>query len=379
MLNVGVFAYAPMKSILMGTLMSQPDIYLSICTSNVREVFSHPFGPSDILIVEDQLLKDNQSVQSTFARLTCRKFLIGITHDLACARRAISLGAVDVVEEATAGQEIMALLEPYVRNEVDRPSEVIAVYSAKGGVGKTTLALNLAWAMADMTSHPVALLDMDIFGDIGSMLLERPPISIVDVIQGLENGMSEDKALQSLFMSKKLGLTIVPASTNPQQAEIIRRDHISQVINMVKTTHAYVILDLPAGLTENNLAALDAADQIVVVALPEQVSLKTVARSMEILERLYAERLTIALNRTDSGTGITSDDVGRMLGRSVSFSLASGGVAPVKYSNQGIPLVQADRKNALSVDILRMANYFVTESEGLHRPRLKPVLHSTKS
>ena len=220
---------------------------------------------------------------------------------------------------------------------------------------------------------------MDMFGDIGSMLLERPPISIVDVIQELENGMSADKALQSLFTSMELGLTIVPSSTNPQRAEIIRTEHITQVINLVKTTHAYVILDLPTGLTENNLAALDAANRIVVVALPEQVTLKTVARSMDILEKIYADRLTIALNRTDSGTGLNSDDVSRILGRPVSFSLASGGTGPVKFSNQGVPLVQADRSNALSADILRMANHFVTESEGLHRPRLKPLVHGTRS
>lgn len=375
MLNVSVLARSPLQESLASMILGKPNLYLALNTGNIRNVLSASFRKEDVLIMDDEVLGANQGVQATIAQLSCHKYLVGQTNDFNCARRAILVNALDVLDETTAARDLPAILEQHQPSESVQPeSTVISIYSAKGGVGKTTIALNLAWAMAELSSQSVALMDLDMFGDVGSMLTERPPISMVEMVEGVNNGMSEEKLLQSLYVAPLSNLTIVPSSINPQRSEMVRPEQITRVIGMMKTKHAYIILDLATGLTENNLAALDASDCIMVLTAPEQVTLKTVARSMTVLEKLYHGRLAVVLNRTDAGAGLGPDDVARMLRHPVTYTLSSGGSGPVKASNQGIPLVALEPKNVLAVEILRIANQLVTEQEGSRRSRKKSLV-----
>jgi pilus assembly protein CpaE len=324
-------------------------------------------GSDDLLVVDDIILKESPSLVPAVAELACRKLIIGRLSDADSARRAILLQSAAVVDREQVTGELVSAVRALFDPPPRRDPQVMAIYSAKGGVGKSTLALNLAWGLAIHSEFDVALIDCDPLGDIGAMIQDRPGATLSDLVRGLEEGMDDEVALQSVYRVKTLGLTIIPGDPNPGGAVQLQSGDLERVLRLVRSTHAYVVLDLPTGLTDINLTALDNATDIFVIAAPERVTLGTVRRSLDVLRRFYADKLVVLLNRADSDTGLGDLQIQEALGQPVQYLLPSGGSVPVRASNQGRPLVLFDPKNPLAKAIIAMTQEIVGEREGIRR------------
>ncbi len=369
MLTVHVLAMPGIMGATSTVLAGDPDISIELRTNNLREALSFRYSSQEeVLIVDDSLLAANPSLIASISELPCKKILVGRLADADTARRALALEAHNIVDEVQLAAELPDVLQS-LRTPQAMPTEaqVISVYSAKGGVGKSTVALNLAWALALQSDLPVALVDCDPLGDIGAMIQDKPGATVVDVMHGLAHGMSDEKALQSLYAVKGIGLTIVPAPLNPQETDDVSAPALESLLNLIKSVHAYVVLDLPTGLTDLNLTAMDASSRILVLAAPERVTLGTIGRSLDVLARFYDEKLAVVLNRADSDTGLDLPEVSQMLHREIRHVLPSGGSAPVRAANRGRPLVLAEPKNPLAKALIALARDIVSEREGSRR------------
>lgn len=368
MLTVHVLARPHLLGALMSFVNSQPDTAVGFRGSNLREVLTWPVSPDDVLVCEDRLIAEVPGLVADLSGIACVRVLVGTLGDAACARRAVALGALNIVDETRLLQELPEVIRDLIKPEPS-PSDplVLSVYSAKGGVGKSTIALNLAWALALQSERKVALVDCDPLGDIGAMIQDKPGASVADVMQALNNGLSEDKALQMLHHMKGIGLTVAPAPADPHQAEACDAPAMQQFIDLVRRHHDYVVLDLATGLSDVNLTAMDASMRILVLAAPERVTLKSVGRALTVLHRFYPDKLRVLLNRADSDTGLDVADVQEQLGRMVSDVLPSGGSGPVRAANRGRPLVLNEPKNPLAKALTSMAVELVGAREGTHR------------
>lgn len=342
-------------------------------TANVREVLRrYDVGTeAPLMVLDDGILRANSGLVDQIARLSGPKVLIGMLADRGVARRALLLGAVDVVEPTTIVRALPSILArvPLSNGPEEQRTRVIAIYSAKGGVGKSTVALNLAVALGGLSEFPTALVDADLLGDLATMLRTTPGVSLADFVDACEGGMAPTAVLQSLTRIKKWGLTLLSAPVHPQQSERIRSDHVARLLTLLRAEHAFIVVDLGTNLHEVTLSVLDHSDDIVVLAAPEQVTVSAVAKSLRILRRLYPTKLQVVLNRGDTVTGMTAEDVSHRLDQPVSRILPSGGTAPVKAANQGRPLVIADPRNRLSQAIAAWAHNLVTEQQGNQRRR----------
>ncbi len=370
MLTIHVLARPHLMAQVSSLVSSNPDWEMEIGrrTNNLRELLSWSGNSRDVLVLDDGILASTPGLLDEVSRIPGFKITIGRLSESGSARRALALGALSVVEEASLEQELPRILVGLQEPEKS-PFEpyVIAVYSAKGGVGKSTIALNLAWALALHSEFPVALVDGDPLGDIGAMIQDKPGASLADVVRGLKSGLSEAKALQSLHTIKGLSLTVVPAASDPRQADQVRAEDLGQFLGAITKTHAYVVLDLATGLSDWNLTAMDRSDQILVLAAPERVTLGSVKRALDILIHLYREKLAVILNRADSDTGMDLPEVEEVLGYSVHHVLPSGGSAPARAANRGRPLVLMDPKNLLARALLSLAQEMVAAREGSRR------------
>ena len=238
---------------------------------------------------------------------------------------------------------------------------VVAVFSPKGGVGRTTVAVNLAVAAATIGSQRVALMDGCFqFGDVGVLLNLNPKNkSIADLVPELEAGDIE--SIDTFIIDHSSGVRVLLAPPSPEAAEHVSATHAKRVIERLRGEHDLTIVDCPATFNDTTLAILDEADVILTIISLEITSIKNMRLFMEVAEQLgYGpDKLRIVLNRADATLGIRVADVENSIGRKVQHTIVSDGRSVVYALNRGVPFFLSNREAQVSQDILRLATAIV--------------------
>src|SRR4051812_3283866 len=236
------------------------------------------------------------------------------------------------------------------------PGSVIAVFSPKGGVGRTTIAVNTAVA-APTAGKRVALVDASFqFGDVGVLLNLNPRNkSIGDLAAELEAGDLE--SLDPFMISHSSGVRVLLAPPSPEQAELITAQAVRRVIDRLRLDYELVIVDCPATFNDPTLAILDIADVILTLLTLEITSVKNMRLFLEVTEQLgYGpDKVRLVLNRADSTLGIRVTDVEHSIGRKVDHTIVSDGRSVVYALNRGVPFFLSNREAQVSQDIQRLA------------------------
>jgi pilus assembly protein CpaE len=238
------------------------------------------------------------------------------------------------------------------------PGQVIAVFSPKGGVGRTTIAVNLAVAAASELGRKVVVMDAAFqFGDVGVLLNLNPKNkSIADLVPELEaNG--ELESLDTFVVNHSAGIRVLLAPPSPEMAELVTTSGVRKVIEALRAQHDLVIVDCSSWFNETTLAILDLADVILTVMSLEITAIKNMRLFLEVVEQLGYERekVQLVLNRADTTLGIRVSDVEHSIGRKVDHQIVSDGRSVVYALNRGVPLYLSNREAQVSQDILRIA------------------------
>jgi pilus assembly protein CpaE len=276
--------------------------------------------------------------------------------------RAIKAGARDVVPHddadavadavGRAHQLYVALRGPAGASHQGR---VVTVFSPKGGVGKTTMAVNLALALADRGARQVCLVDLDLaFGDVAITLQLFPSHTIEHAI-GSEHTL-DASMLQSLLTRHEESLMVLAAPTQPDVRERIAPALVSRLLGTLRETFDFVVVDTAPAFDEPTLAALDETDECVVVATLDVPTLKNVRLALETLEMLGIARghRHLLLNRADDAVGIGADKVEAILGLAVAAQVATS-IDIAASTNAGTPIVSGKPDHPSSAAIRGLA------------------------
>ncbi len=245
----------------------------------------------------------------------------------------------------------------------DTDGLVVAVFSPKGGVGRTTVAVNLAVAAATELGKKVVVMDGSFqFGDVGVLLNLNPKSkSIADLIPELEAG--ELDSIDTFVIDHTSGVRVLLAPPSPEMAEMITPAGVKKVVETLRRSHDLVVVDCTAFFNDTTLAILDAADVILTMLSLEITSIKNIRLFLEVAEQLGYEsgKVRLVLNRADSTLGIRVADVEHSIGRKVDETIVSDGRSVVYALNRGIPFFISNREAQVSQDILRLARSVVGE------------------
>ena len=246
------------------------------------------------------------------------------------------------------------------------PGQVVAVFSPKGGVGRTTVAVNLAVAASTELGRRVVIVDGSFqFGDVGVLLNLNPKNkSIADLVPELEAAGGEPESIDTFVINHSSGVRVLLAPPSPEMAELITPSGVKRVLEVLRETNDLVIVDCSSYFNDTTLAILDAADVILTMLTLEITSIKNMRLFLEVADQLGydARKMRLVLNRADSTLGIRVADVEHSIGRKVDYSIVSDGRSVVYALNRGVPFFLSNRETQVSQDILRLATSLVGEA-----------------
>ncbi len=373
MFTVYVASQEGLRAKLVGAVKNIPGAVLDGSSTDLRQALDecateHP----GVLLIDDELLVQNIGLFEQIAALPYPIVVLASPTDAGAARRALAVKAKDFISLESWQQDLAAILSRVatpLEGEVHHDGRVIVVFSSKGGVGKTTLSVNLAIALAKASRQPVALVDLDIqFGDVAPMVGDAPLVTLYDLVKGTTH-IDADMVKRALKRVAN-NVYILAAPNNPEEADDIRADHIVQVLQLLRETHAYVVVDTAPGYTDINVAAFDFSDTILTVCTPDVVTLRTVGQALQVFYDGFhyaKDKVRIVLNRSGSKTGVETTDIAQVLQSPVNYQLPSDGAYPVRAANEGQPLMLQFPESALARAIQNIANELVQETEGRQR------------
>lgn len=235
---------------------------------------------------------------------------------------------------------------------------VTAVYSPKGGAGVTTIALNLAIALAQRQPDDVALLDLDVlFGHaLSSLWLE--PRGVLANTSPVTLRALDRSGLDLYLVTHSSSLRIFPAATKPEEGQTITADHVQAAVSSMRRHFGHVILDLPHPFNEITLTGLELADRVQIVATPEATALHDVLETRRILTEVLtvtSNRLSYVLNRPHPYTGVTVSEFSAATA-SPWVEIGHGGDVPATASLRGESLLDSRGNNAVIRGVMRLAD-----------------------
>ncbi len=230
---------------------------------------------------------------------------------------------------------------------------VVSVFSPKGGVGKTTIAFNLAVALGQIGVR-TCLIDGSLqYGDLRALLKVPPDVpSILD----LPTDRIQESDLQEVLWHDPAGVDILLAPPRVEMAEMVSARDVERTISILRRLYKAVVIDTPANLSEVTLAFMDACDLILSIVTFDSTTIhNTIAVTEAFASIGYGEKISYLINRADSGGGLTRDDLGRALGKRPDFEVVSDGRLVVQANNEGMPFVVANPDAPVSRDVRRVA------------------------
>ncbi|MGI8658322.1 MAG: AAA family ATPase [Candidatus Limnocylindria bacterium] len=243
----------------------------------------------------------------------------------------------------------------------------VSVFAPKGGVGKTTIAVNIAVALRQQTRSDVLLLDADVgVGNVTSVLEVPYRMGLADLADSPPEEWTDAAFDQCVAIHADTGLRVLTWGTDPAESERVTVDLLLAALRWARNHHSYVIIDNHPGYDDRTMAMLAVADEILLVVTPEVGALRNSAQFLDLARNLgLANMIRVVVNRANHG--IRVEDMSKSLGLPISATVVSSGPKAVIASNEGKPVITKFPKERIADDLYAVAR-LISNPEGEAKP-----------
>ena len=248
-------------------------------------------------------------------------------------------------------------LEMPASGKVD--TTIIAVLGTRGGVGCTSLAVNLGCTLAQDSKNHVALIDLDLaLGDADVALDLMPDYTLSDVAMNIER--LDMTMLRRSLCKHACGLSLLPHPVQMEDVGLIHEEHLQRVIGLLRASYTHLILDLSKRFSPTDLMGMKMADMILLVCQLELSSLRNTVRMLMTLgaEQDLANKVRVVMNRVGSDyqeTGITLKKAEETIGKPIYWQIPNDSKAMLGSRNAGVPLFEHAPKSKTQQSIAGLA------------------------
>jgi pilus assembly protein CpaE len=241
-------------------------------------------------------------------------------------------------------------------SSMNRSGKIISVYSPKGGVGTTTLAVNLAVSL-QRSETPVVLVDGNMeFGDVMVFVNQQAKNSIVDLAPRADE-LDPDVIEEVTQLHQASGLKMLAAPTRPELAESVNGDQFTKVLQYLCHFYSYVVVDCASTLTDVTLSAIDSSDLIILVTTQEIPAIKDARMFLDLLKplKISLDRLLFVMNKHDKRIGISPQKVSENFKQEIKVVIPFEEKVVLPSINRGVPFMLGEKSKAISRSFLSLS------------------------
>jgi pilus assembly protein CpaE len=303
---------------------------------------------------------------------SCAVLVVSSSSDGNLILRAMRAGAKEFLTRPIRIEDLLAALGRISERRFGRGDkkprgcQVIAVAGAIGGVGTTSIAVNLGCALARDQSSSVGLVDLDLtLGDADVFLDTIPDYTLVDLAQ---NVTRLDFSLLKRSLTKHAsGLYLLPRPVRLEDVGLINGEDLQRVIGLLKATFTHLVLDLSKGYSSLDMTALEMATHVLLVTQLDLPCLRNVVRLMMSFGEMenFADKVRIVVNRVGLDHGqITLKKAEETIGKEIFWQLPNDYRTMIEVRNNGVPLVEQFPKAAITQSIVGLAEALTGDDRG---------------
>lgn len=370
-------------------LYFEPDIEIVGTAANGREAIdqARKVQPNIVLMDINMPDMDGISASQEITRVApmCQVIMMSVQSEADYLRRSMLAGAMDFLTKPFTSEELSSSIHRVFQMGASRraampaatldPSlggvpgvgqvpaggappqgKLLLVFSPKGGTGCSSVAANLAIALHKASSRKIALVDLSLqFGDIDAILNLQGHHSLADAV-GRGDELDGD-LLNALMSPHASGIKVMAAPPSPEMAESISSEEVKVILSLMRQEFDFVIADTCSYLDDTVLAAMDLADRLLLVMVPEIPSIKATKQLFEIAEALEfpSDHIDLILNKVATRDDIRADQIGNSLRHSILAQLELDPRSMRLATNQGLPLVMGQPNLPLAAAFAEIA------------------------
>lgn len=334
----------------------------------------------DIILIDEEL--QPESGITALAELNLRSetpaILLSSNADPQLIRAAMVAGARDFYSGSINRGQLIPAIERVVAQDrrkhtltgrkggssAEQNSRVVVVCGAKGGIGKSTIAVNLATAMATLGQGRVVLVDMNTqFGDTPLLLNLTPARSLSDVSQ-LSDEL-DDELINYYMTPHDSGLHLLISALTPQPIDLIQKEQVERIFKVLRRNYSMIVVDAPSFLGETLFGCLSQADRVLFVMTAEDLPTLNNSRTyVEAVSEIWGnrDRIELIINRINRQNPLTPNDIHKTLGIPIVSRIPEDTRTVRASVNEGIPFVISSPSSAPGAEVRRLASAVISRS-----------------
>jgi len=326
--------------------------------SEVKLYGDYNKGYEDIKLAENPLVildisEDFAGLDEIAGKLklvTSKIIITSVNYSTNTIIKALRLGAKEFLPKPVLREDLVRVLSMLAsispENEVSQ-SKIITVYSNKGGIGKTTIAVNLAAELAKVTKDKVALVDLNLqLGDISTFLNLNPPFDVNYVIRRLID-KEENILIKGFEKYKDLSLYVLSDPSYIEQSESITTQQITTLFSALKKVFPYIVVDMSSSIDSISLKILDSSDWIMFTTIVNIPAIRNAQRCLNLFRsRKYpSNKVKIVINRYMENDEIKIEDIENTLGESVYWKIPNNYFTIMEAINKGVSISEVNAES----------------------------------
>ncbi|MBX0326705.1 AAA family ATPase, partial [Oscillochloris sp. ZM17-4] len=265
-------------------------------------------------------------------------------------------GADNYLSKPVNPSELQALVKALLQrvlvaseSAMKQKARTLAVYSLRGGSGVSTIAVNLGVGLAQLWGDQTTVVDLALTNGQSALMLDLTLRNTWADLGPIPPAEIDADMLDIVLQPHASKVRVLAAPPRPELHELITGEKISRVLSLLRESSAYIVIDMPHDFSEQTLAGLDAADQIVLVVSPEMAAVRAASSALKVFASLQypPEKMMLALNWTFERNGLARKDIEASLGQSFNLIMPFAPDPFVTAINTGIPPVMSAPKSPL--------------------------------